>query len=109
MKEDETGFYQRNLSRVYGDYSQLAGEIGQRFRVFRQLNGKTREEFSRGSKYPVNYFTLLEKGEFIPSLLFIEYFYKKYGLSLTWLIRGKGDIFVKRGKNKKWDIEHSFE
>jgi transcriptional regulator with XRE-family HTH domain len=109
MKEGETRFYQRNLDRVYGDYSQLAGEIGRRFRVFRQLNGKTREEFSKGSKFPVNYFALLEKGEFIPSLLFIEYFSKKYGLSLTWLVRGEGDIFAKKGKNIKWNMKFGFE
>lgn len=72
-------------------------EIGDRFRIFRQLVLKTRREFADEASLPEEYIAQIEWGAVIPGILSIEYYYKEYGLNLTWLVSGDGNIFYKKG------------
>ena len=87
-------------------------EIGDRFRIFRQLVLKSRAEFANEASLPEDYIAQIEWGTVIPGLLSIEYYYKEYGLNLTWLVSGDGNIFYKKGPrtphhafqiDSKWD------
>jgi hypothetical protein len=82
---------------VIGNCIQYKKDIGNRFRIFRQLVLKTRGEFADEASLPEEYITQIEWGTVIPGILSIEYFYKEYGLNLTWLISGEENIFYKMG------------
>jgi hypothetical protein len=72
-------------------------EIGKRFRVFRQLVLRTRAEFAEEASLPEEYIAQIEWGTVLPGILSVEYFYKEYGLNVTWLVSGEGHIFYKHG------------
>jgi hypothetical protein len=76
---------------------QYKKEVGMRFEFFRELVLKTREEFAAEAALPKQYIAQLEWGTVLPGILAFEYFYKEYGLNLTWLVTGEGDIFFRRG------------
>ena len=67
-------------------------EIGRRFRLFREAMKKTPHEFEDETGFPRGYVLLFEKGEAGTFLRFIEHFYSRYHLNLTWLVRGKGEM-----------------
>jgi transcriptional regulator with XRE-family HTH domain len=72
-------------------------EIGDRFRIFRQLVLKTKREFANESSLPEDYIAQIEWGDVLPGILSIEYFCKEYGLNLTWLVTGEDRIFSRMG------------
>jgi hypothetical protein len=72
-------------------------EIGNRFRIFRQLVLRTRTEFAEEASLPEEYIAQIEWGTVLPGILSTEFFYKEYGLSITWLVSGEGNIFYKHG------------
>ena len=82
--------------------------IGQRFKQFRQLLGISRKEMEKEANEPMiqeQRIKLLEKGTFIPDILFIQYFTEEYGLNLTWLVKGIGPIFFKKGPKTPGNIK----
>ena len=79
------------------DHVQYRKEVGERFEFFRELVLKTREEFASEAALPKQYIAQLEWGAALPGILAFEYFYKEYGLNLSWLVSGEGDIFFRRG------------
>ncbi|MCP5047622.1 MAG: helix-turn-helix transcriptional regulator [bacterium] len=82
---------------MYKGHVQYKKEVGERFEFFRQLVLKTRAEFAEEASLPKQYIAQLEWGTVLPGILSIEYFYKEYGLNLSWLVSGEGDIFYKKG------------
>jgi transcriptional regulator with XRE-family HTH domain len=70
--------------------------IGRRFGVFRQLVMKTQQEFADEASLPMEYINQIELGNILPGIISIEFFYSHYGLDLSWLVSGHGNIFNRR-------------
>jgi len=82
-------------------------EIGQRFKQFRQMLGKSIKKIVQDANEPIiqeKRIKLMEKGAFLPDIIFIQYFTEAYGLNLTWLVKGIGPIFFKKGPKTPLDI-----
>ena len=74
--------------------------IGQRFKQFRELLGITIKKMVKEANDPLiqeQRIKLLEKGAFIPDIIFINYFIEVYGLNLPWLVTGIGPMFFEKG------------
>jgi transcriptional regulator with XRE-family HTH domain len=93
----ESGSVKEKLLNAFEDYPRVARDMGERFRIFRELIGKTLEQLAKETALTVEFLSQLESGEFIPWLVFFEYFYREYGLNLTWMTNGKEKIFFKKG------------
>ena len=85
--------------------------MGQRFKQFRELVGKSKEQMEQEANHPcikekkINQF---EYGAIIPDIVFVQYFTEEYGLNLTWLVTGSGFIFAKKGDKTPGDIYRIF-
>ena len=91
-----------------GDHYQQKKEIGQRFKQFREMLGKSKKELEQEANNPliqVPRINMLELGVFIPDIIFIQYFTAKYGLDLTWLVTGVGTTLLKNTKDQGQDLE----
>ncbi len=71
--------------------------VGTRLRNFRRLIKKKLKEMAFDLKKPVSFIEGIEKGENSPGLLDILTLNQLYGLNPTWVITGKGDIFLAKG------------
>lgn len=79
------------------NYSHYKKEIGIRFATFRQMVAKSRSEFAEEADLPTEYISQIEMGTILPGIISMEYFYREYGVNLTWLVTGNGNIFQSRG------------
>jgi transcriptional regulator with XRE-family HTH domain len=81
------------------DYYNQKRAMGQRFKQFRELVGKSITEMEQEAKNPLiakTRINLFEQGAIIPDIVFVQYFTHEYGLNLTWLVTGQGFIFTKK-------------
>jgi len=79
------------------NYAAYKKEIGNRFKAFRLLVGKSQREFSAESELPIEYISQIELGTILPGIISVEYFTRSYGLNISWLVTGKGYIFQTQG------------
>jgi hypothetical protein len=94
LNEEQIKSLENKFTGVLGDYNKLSREVGGRFRSFRSAIGKTPGQLAEESGYTVDYIAGVEHGDYIPIVSFIEYFYRKYRLDLTWLVKGEGKMFL---------------
>jgi len=95
-----------------GDHYQQKKEIGQRFKQFRELLGKSKKELEQDANNPliqVPRINMLELGVVIPDIIFIQYFTEKYGLDLTWLVTGTGTPLLKKAEERGQELERKKE
>ena len=86
------------------DYVKNKKAMGKRFKQFRELIGKSKKELAEEAEEALimdERINLLEKGAIIPDIIFIQYFTEEYGLNLTWLIKGTGKPFFKKGRKTR--------
>ena len=91
----------------YNDYEPLKRAIGKRFKFFRQLMSKSRKDFedeANNMEIAEERIAFIEKSVTVPNIIFIQYFTEEYGLSLTWLVTGRGKMFYKQGPKTPADI-----
>ena len=89
------------------EYVQQKKEIGQRFKKFRELVGKSKKEMEQEANHPLimtERIKLFEYGAIIPDIIFMQYFTEEYGLNLTWLVKGTGLLFTKKGAKTPEEI-----
>jgi len=89
------------------DYFHQKQEIGHRFKQFREMLGKSIKKIVKDANEPIiqeQRIKLVEKGAFLPDIIFIQYFTEEYGLNLTWLVKGIEPIFYKKGPKTPLDI-----
>jgi hypothetical protein len=89
------------------EYVQQKKEMGQRFKKFRELMGKSKEEMEQEANHPLimtERIKLFEYGAIIPDIIFMQYFTEEYGLNLTWLVKGTGFLFTKKGAKTPEEI-----
>jgi transcriptional regulator with XRE-family HTH domain len=89
------------------EYVQQKKEIGQRFKKFRELMGKSKKEMEQEANHPLimtERIKLFEYGAIIPDIIFMQYFTEEYGLNLTWLVKGRGLLFTKKGAKTPEEI-----
>jgi transcriptional regulator with XRE-family HTH domain len=86
------------------DYVKNKKAMGKRFKQFRELIGKSKKELAEDAEESLimdERINLLEKGAIIPDIIFIRYFTEEYGLNLTWLVKGTGKPFFKKGRKTR--------
>lgn len=71
---------------------------GKRFKLFRQLVGKSPGEMAVELNKPPAHILSIENGEISPLPNDISVLYKGYGLNFTWLSFGKENIFYFKGE-----------
>jgi transcriptional regulator with XRE-family HTH domain len=89
------------------EYVQQKKEMGQRFKKFRELMGKSRNEIEQEANHRLimtERIKMFEYGVIVPDIMFIQYFTEEYGLNLTWLVKGIGSLFTKKGAKTPEDI-----
>ncbi|MFW9878540.1 MAG: helix-turn-helix domain-containing protein, partial [Candidatus Thorarchaeota archaeon] len=62
--------------------------IGDRFRLFREKIGKSREELAKEMKRSVELVKNIEKGRSEPPIICLYYFMETYKLDINWLLFG---------------------
>jgi len=67
------------------------GTLGDRFRMFREMIGKSREEMAREMKESVEMVKEIEKGKRSPTIISLYYFIKTYKLDINWLLNGTSE------------------
>ena len=85
--------------------------IGIRFKQFRELLDKSKQELEEETEEPLineGRISLIELGAIIPHVIFIEYFTGEYGLNITWLVTGTGLLFYKKGSKTPEKIYETF-
>lgn len=88
------------MNRLDSDNGQIKA-IGKRFQQFRNVIGKSTPRLEKEAKklgIKEARIKLIEKGIIIPNIVFIQYFTEEYGLNLTWLVTGDGNMFYKKGE-----------
>ena len=75
--------------------------MGNRFKQFRKAIGKSKQELAEESGIIEERIKWFEEGTIIPDIIFIQYFIEKYGLNLTWLVKGTGEPFFKKDSREK--------
>jgi transcriptional regulator with XRE-family HTH domain len=86
------------------DYVKNKKAMGKRFKQFRELIGKSKQELADEAEEALimdERINLFEKGAIIPGIIFIRYFTEEYGLNLTWLVKGTGKPFFKKGRKTR--------
>jgi transcriptional regulator with XRE-family HTH domain len=86
------------------DYVKNKKAMGQRFKQFRELIGKSKKELADEAEEALimdERINLFEKGAIRPDIIFIQYFTEEYGLNLTWLVKGTGKPFFKKGRKTR--------
>jgi len=63
--------------------------MGDRFRLFREKIGKSREELAKEMNRSVELVKKIEKGESLPPTKGLYYFLETYKLDINWLLFGK--------------------
>jgi hypothetical protein len=89
------------------EYFQQKKEMGKRFKQFRDLVGKSKTELEQETNQPLiqeERIKMVEYGAIIPDIIFIQYFTEEYGLNLTWLVKGSGLLFTKKGAKTPEEI-----
>jgi transcriptional regulator with XRE-family HTH domain len=89
------------------DYYQQKFSIGQRFKKFRELLGKSIKQIEQEANNPLIKVTriyMFEQGAIIPDIIFIQYFTETYRLNLNWLVTGTGKTFLKKDDCKKMQL-----
>jgi transcriptional regulator with XRE-family HTH domain len=94
LNKEQIKSLENKFTGILGDYNKLCREVGSRFRSFRSAIGKTPEQIAEECGFTVDYISGVEQGDYIPIISFIEYFYRKYRLDLTWLVKGEGKMFL---------------
>jgi transcriptional regulator with XRE-family HTH domain len=82
------------------EYVKQKKAIGKRFKQFRELVGKSQKEMEQEANDPLimtERINMFEHGAISPDIIFMQYFTEEYGLNLTWLVKGSGFIFSKKG------------
>ena len=93
------------------EYFQQKKAMGKRFKQFRELVGKSKKEIEQEANHPLimeERINMFEYGAIIPDIIFMQYFTEEYGLNLTWLVKGSGFIFAKKGAKTPEDIYRIF-
>jgi len=67
--------------------------IGERFRQFRTTIKKSLEQLEEESGFSIDYISCVERGFYVPTVFFFEFFYRRYRLDLTWILTGLGEMF----------------
>jgi transcriptional regulator with XRE-family HTH domain len=62
--------------------------LGDRFRLFREKIGKSREELAKEMKRSVELVKNIEKGRSDPPIICLYYFMETYKLDINWLLTG---------------------
>lgn len=70
-------------------------DVGARFCKFRKSIGKTQQQLADELGIYQSTITNFEQGKTFPSLKYLYHFNEKYGLDITWVITGKGDMISK--------------
>ena len=93
------------------EYFQQKKAMGQRFKQFRDLMGKSKKEMEQEANHPLimtERIKMFEYGAIIPDIIFMQYFTEEFGLNLTWLVKGSGFLFTKKGAKTPEDIYRLF-
>jgi len=69
-------------------------EVGQRFREFREDLKITQREMGRRLNMIQSSITAVETGKSLPTIPVIMFLYENHGLSITWLLTGKGSMYM---------------
>jgi len=69
-------------------------DVGVRFSRFRKQINKTQQQLADELGIYQSTITSFEKGKTFPNLKYLFHVHEKYGLDITWLITGKGDMLV---------------
>jgi transcriptional regulator with XRE-family HTH domain len=70
-------------------------DVGARFNQFRKKLNKTQQQFANELSIYQSTITNFEQGRTFPSLNYLFHFHERYGLNITWLITGKGEMIFK--------------
>lgn len=68
-------------------------QIGQRFKKFREVLGKTQVQLGREFKVYQSTITNIEVGKTFPSIKYLFHLGKKYRLNADWVINERGEMF----------------
>ena len=68
--------------------------MGVRFSRFRKQINKTQQQLADELGIYQSTITNFEKGKTFPNLKYLFHVHEKYGLDITWLITGKGEMIV---------------
>ena len=71
-------------------------EISLRFRMFREVTGKTQKEISKLAGISQATISRMEAGEIYPPWELISFLHKNFNLDINWLITGKGDMILQK-------------
>ncbi len=86
------------------EYFEQKKAMGQRFKQFREMLGKSRKEIEDEANFLLvqeQRIKMFEIGAIIPDILFIQYFTENFGLNLTWLVKGTGEPFLKKTEDRR--------
>ncbi|UCC40834.1 MAG: helix-turn-helix transcriptional regulator [Candidatus Aminicenantes bacterium] len=89
------------MSKEYEKNAALKKEIGWRFKEFREAIKKSQDELANELKVCQGTIANIEKGRFYPKFKMQHYLYGQYHLNLNWLLTGKGEMIISRGKDSK--------
>jgi len=80
----------------------LKKEIGRRFKEFREFIKKSRDRLADELQVSQSFIYYIETGKSFPGYPLQYYLYRRYHLSLNWLITGKGEMIIFPEKELKY-------
>jgi hypothetical protein len=86
------------------EYFEQKKAVSLRFKLFREILFQSVNELSGETGISEEQIKLVETGAIIPNIMFIEIFVREYGLNLTWLVSGNGNIFFEVREKTPFDI-----
>ena len=73
--------------------------VGKRLKAFREDLKITQKELGRDLNMNQSSITAMETGKALPTIPAITFLHEKYGVSVSWLLTGKGDMYMEPEKN----------
>ena len=93
---------------VIAKRSEQTTDIGSRLKEIRTSAGLTQEDFAKSISGSRRQVVAWEKGEVIPSDIFLEKMSTIYNVSVSWLKTGKGEKYKGPGKELTWEDTKGF-
>jgi transcriptional regulator with XRE-family HTH domain len=75
-------------------------ETGVRFRIFRDIIDRTREQLAAELDIPASAIEDIETGRCFPKIIYLHYLSEKYNLDINWMVGKPGDMFTVNDRPK---------
>lgn len=80
-------------------------EVGMRFKVFREIIDRTREQLAAELDILESEIAAIEAGRIFPDITYLHYLYENYDLNINWILGKVGTMFTGKDPGKPGGID----